>query len=91
MKISIADFLESGKFGPLDIGVSKDTAISILGNPDCNTDLGETGSILLYAWYELFFDNEDKLYSIQNDNYDPKDMETYSFRNEKIEIDVSAI
>ena len=87
MKISIEAFLESGKFGPLDIGSSKDKAISILGNPDSNTDIGENGSILQYAWYELFFDNEYRLYSIQNDNYDPKDIATYSFRNENIEID----
>lgn len=87
MKISIEEFLKTGKFGSLELGTPKEQAISILGTPDSDTDLGETGSILLYAWYELFFDQELKLYSIQNDNYDPKDADSYSFKNEKIEIE----
>ena len=87
MKISIEEFLKTGRFGPLELGASKDKALSVLGAPDCDTDLGSTGSILLYAWYELFFNNEDRLHSIQNDNYDPSNIKTYSFQNEKIEID----
>ncbi len=87
MKISIEEFIKTGKFGSLELGVSKEMALSILGEPDSDTDLGETGSILLYAWYEFFFNRENKLHSIQNDNYDPKDEASYSFKNEKIEID----
>ncbi len=87
MKISIEEFLKTGKFGPFGIGSQKDFVISTLGEPDCDTDLGETGSILLYAWYELFFNHDSELNSIQNDNYDPCDKQTYSYKNEKFEID----
>lgn len=87
MNISIEEFLETGKFGPLSLGVSKEETISLLGEPDSDNDLGETGSILLYAWYELFFNQEELLHSIQNDNYVPSDKQSYSFKNDKIVID----
>ncbi|BDY04671.1 hypothetical protein [Ferrimonas sp. YFM] len=87
MKIRIEEFLKSGRFGPLELGTSKDLAIASLGEPDCDADLGKTGSILLYGWYELFFNRENQLHSIQNDNYDPSRKESYLFKNEKIEID----
>jgi hypothetical protein len=87
MIISIEEFLRNGKFGPIDLGVSKGQALTILGEPDCDTDLGETGSILLYAWYELFFNNDGKLHSIQNDNYDPADKRSYEFKNNLFEIE----
>ena len=42
---------------------------------------------MLYAWYELFFDTDGKLRSIQNDNYKPRDKSTYEFQNQKFSID----
>ena len=87
MIISIEEFLEHGAFGPLKIGVSKATVISILGEPTRVLDLGETGTILVYGWYEFFFDRDGLLCSIQNDNYNPKEKNSYFFKNEKIEID----
>jgi hypothetical protein len=87
MEIRISDFIKTGKFGPVEIGTSKEYTLNLLGEPDDDTDLDGTGSILLYAWYELFFDHEGILKSIQNDNYDPRDRKTYSFKNEKIQID----
>lgn len=87
MKVSLIDFLKSGSFGPVSIGMSKDKVLSLLGEPSTDNDLGETGSILIYAWYELFFSHQDELYSIQNDNYEPSDRSTYYFKNDKFEID----
>ena len=87
MKISIEEFLRTGRFGPIEIGIAKCEAISILGAPDSEADLGETGSILLYAWYELFFNHEETLCSIQNDNYNPEIKDSYSFSNDSFQID----
>ena len=74
-------------FGPVNIGITKDNAIQLLGKPDYDSKLGKTASILLYGCYELFFNHESKLYSIQNDNYNPSDSTTYNFKNELFEID----
>ncbi|MBB3168600.1 hypothetical protein [Simiduia aestuariiviva] len=87
MLIRILDFIKTGKFGPVEIGMSKAKVLEVLGPPDDDTDLDGPGSILLYAWYELFFDPDGILKSIQNDNYNPKDTGTYFFENEKFSID----
>jgi hypothetical protein len=87
MKISIREFIDTGSFGPLKLGATKQQTLSLFGKPNDDADLGATGSILLYAWYELFFNHEDILHSIQIDNYDPNDKESYYFKNKKIEID----
>ena len=87
MKISIKNFIKTAKFGPIEIGISKEKAIQVLGKPDSDNNLGETGSILLYGWYELFFNHENTLHSIQNDKYNPNASETYEFKNEVFKID----
>ena len=87
MKIYIEEFLKTGQFGPIKIGISKEQSLSLLGTPDSDTDLDGPGSILMYGWYEFFFDPEGQLKSMQNDNYDPSDSKTYNFKNEKIEVD----
>ena len=87
MIISIEEFLRSGEFGPVVIGMSKEEVIEYLGQPDSDNDIDKSGSILLYSWYEFFFNNENKLYSIQNDNYDSTDASSFEFKNESIEID----
>lgn len=87
MKISIEEFIKTGRFGSVKLGMSKQMIIHILGNPDSNANIGINGDILLYGWYEFFINHEDRLHSIQNDNYDPKIPETFEFSNEKIEID----
>ena len=66
---------------------AKNQVSTSLGKPDCDTDLGDTGSILLYAWYEFFFNHENNVYSIQNDNCDPKDKESFCFKNDVFEIE----
>jgi hypothetical protein len=87
MIIRIEEFLKTAEFGPITIGTSKDKTLSLLGAPDDDTDLDGPGSIPLYAWYELFYDHNNTLKSIQNDNYDPTDKKSYFFKNEKFEID----
>ncbi|MBB3166835.1 hypothetical protein [Simiduia aestuariiviva] len=87
MKLSIEEFVKTGKFGPVQIGMSKPEIIEFLGEADSDNDMDQNGSILIYGWYELFINSEDRLYSIQNDNYDPKYPETYIFQNSKFEID----
>ena len=79
--------MKTAEFGPINIGTSKEKTLSLLGAADDDTDLDGPGSILLYAWYELFYDHNDALKSIQNDNYDPSDKNSYYFKNEKFEID----
>jgi hypothetical protein len=87
MILSIKEFIKTGKFGEVRIGMSKEDVINRLGIPDSDNDIGANGSILLYAWYELFLNHENILVSIHNDNYDPTDKASYEFENEKIKID----
>ncbi|MFC1750943.1 hypothetical protein ACFL2V_19295 [Pseudomonadota bacterium] len=87
MKIYIKDFIKIGCFGPVKIGMPKEEVLEYLGEPDSDNDLDETGSILLYARYELFFNHENILWSIQNDNYDPKEPVSFKFENDSVEID----
>lgn len=87
MKVSIQAFLRNGKFGGVEVGMSKHTVLNLLGEPSSDHSLGETGSILLYSWYEFFFDDEDILNYIQNDSYNPEDIDSYQFQNEKFEVD----
>jgi len=67
--------------------MSKESVIKHLGQPDSDNDMQENGCILLYSWYEFFFDHKNKLHSIQNDNYAPSDAASFEFKNEAIEID----
>jgi hypothetical protein len=83
MEILLSEFIKTGKFGPVEIGTSKDRVLSELDVPDNDTDLDGSGSILLYSWYEFFFDHNGILRSIQNDNYNPKNKNTYLFKNDK--------
>ena len=87
MKVSIESFLRTGKFGSVEIGMPKEQVLRILGEADCDHDLGSTGSILLYAWYEFFFNHESILYSIQNDSYDSSNKDTFYFKNDIFEIE----
>jgi len=87
IEISIKEFIRTGEFGPVKLGMNKNEVVSLIGEPESDNDMGKTGSILLYAWYELFFDHEHVLKSIQNDNYRPDDPESYEFSNAKFRID----
>ena len=87
MIVAIKEFVKTGKFGPVNIGMTKPDVLNLLGQPDSDNDIGENGSILLFGWYELFFDHNNVLTAIQNDNYDPEQPETYRFSNDQFEVD----
>ncbi len=67
--IYLKDFVLSGQFGKVKIGMDKDEVIKLLGQPDDELDY-DTGSCgLLYGWYEFFYFSDNKTISgIQNDN-----------------------
>ena len=87
MIISIKDFLKTARFGGIKIGASKACIIRAFGMPDSDNNMAENGCILLYGWYEFFINNEDHLYAIQNDHYDPTTPETFQFKSDEITID----
>jgi hypothetical protein len=86
MIINLYNFIKTGEFGPVKIGMLKNEVLKLLGSPDSENNIGENGCILLYGWYELFTNHENRLYSIQNDNYNPEQPETYKFKNELVEV-----
>ncbi len=87
MLITIKRFALTGQFGPIHIGMDKSDVIKALGNPDDEANLGETGSEIIYSWYEFFFNTEGKLRAIQIDNYDPGFPKSYEYKSEIFEID----
>lgn len=86
MIIDIKEFVETGCFGPVTIGMSRSNVENILGTPDNDAKLS-TGTIIVYSWYEFFFNLDHKLSSIQIDNYDPNDLSTYEYKSDLFEID----
>lgn len=67
--------------------MTKQDVIQLLGEPDDVAFMGKNCRILRYSWYEFFINKDDRLYTIQNDNYSPLNSDSYIFSNEKIEID----
>ncbi|XZF16473.1 hypothetical protein ACTHGU_10055 [Chitinophagaceae bacterium MMS25-I14] len=69
IKISLKDFVLTGRFGPVTIGMHKTEIISLLGEPDGENDYGTGSSGLNYDWYELFYDTGTGiLHALQNDH-----------------------
>ena len=65
--IYLKDFLTTGKFGPIHLGMNIDTVIDILGEPEGITDYKNGHAEIMYAYYEFFYLSETKvLYGIQN-------------------------
>jgi hypothetical protein len=87
MEISIKQFIETGKFGPVHIGMTKDAVIRLLGQPDGTIACAKPRSGIHYSYYEFFFDATQTLHAIQNDNYHPQYPELVEFANEIIVID----
>lgn len=53
--IYLKDFVLTGQFGPVKLGMSKEEMIQVLGQPDDDIDY-DTGSCgLYYGWYEFFY------------------------------------
>jgi hypothetical protein len=67
--ICLKDFITTGKFGPVSLGMHIDTVIDILGEPEGITDYKNGHAEILYAYYEFFYRSDTKvLYGIQNDH-----------------------
>ena len=86
-KVLLKDFAATGRFGLIEMGMSKVEVTNFLGSPGGEAELllpGSTG--MLYGWYEFLF-IDDKLILIQNDHYDPQDPTAVEFRNDRFEVD----
>lgn len=99
ISISLKEFVLTGKFGPITLGMLKEEVIRHLGEPESDHDFGTGYGCLIYGWYELFYliDNHE-ITGIQNDHLltwgmEPDEkikvhMESICFRNEYFEIDI---
>jgi len=97
--ISLKDFIITGQFGPVTIGMTKDEVIKTLGKPDSDNDYGAGSGGLMYAWYEFFYSKDSlTIDGIQNDHLTTwpgskrqkiKDhQEAICFQNDSISIDI---
>jgi hypothetical protein len=67
--IYLRDFLTTGKFGPISLGMTIDKVVEILGDPEGINDYKNGHAEIMYAYYEFFYLTETKvLYGIQNDH-----------------------
>lgn len=80
-EINISDFLQTGKFGMVEINDSKDTVIKKLGEPDGNIKVSKHYRGVHYSMYEFMFLN-DRLKSIQNDHFDPQNPDLTEYEND---------
>lgn len=89
---SLKDFVLTGNFGPVKIGMHKTEVIEILGEPDADSNFGGGSAGLLYSWYEFFYDTKTKLiHAIQNDhlfNTGQYHKEAIEWQNERIKLDL---
>jgi hypothetical protein len=71
LTISLKDFITTGKFGPIELGMTIEQVKEILGEPEMWTgpDFTPGHGIIVYAWYEFFYFTETRaVYGIQNDH-----------------------
>lgn len=68
--ISLKNFIQTGNFGPIKMGMTKSQVIGCLGAPDEDAAFSGGFGGLFYNGFEFFYDreNNDELYTIQNDN-----------------------
>lgn len=100
LTISLKDFITTGKFGPIEIGMTIEQVKEILGEPDDCTgpDFTPGHGIIIYAWYEFFYYTDTRLvYGIQNDhlctfaNYETmrvNNKREICFTNDKFTVDI---
>ncbi len=98
--ISLKDFIITGSFGGLTIGMTKKELFELLGENDDINDYENGSSGIFYGYYEFFFDIEtDKITGIQNDhlliypklkrkNRIEDHREAIYFENEKFKMDL---
>ena len=90
IKIFLKDFIKTGKFGPLEIGSSKEDVIDFFGEDYDFGNFGET-QIIKYGWWEFFYWTETKkVFAIQNDHLSyncSHHVEMISLNTNKVEMD----
>lgn len=70
--VSLQQFLLTGEWGPVKIGMEMKTVFAHLGEPDAQQDFGSGTIGTLYDWNEFFFDDRTlQLKAIQNDHLFP--------------------
>ena len=89
--ISLKQFALTGDFGPVRVGMKRDIAVQLLGEPDTDHDYGGGSCALYYAWYELFYEGKTgEITGIQNDHLlvrDRKHKLDIYFETERAKID----
>ena len=85
-RVVLKDFAVTGRFGPIEMGMSKVEVTNLLGPPGGEAEFSAGSTGMLYGWYEFQF-CDDKLILIQNDSYDPRDPTAVEFRNDRFEVD----
>lgn len=92
-EIRILDFIKTGKFGSIQLGMTDKEVINILGQPE-NEGGSEDAFFFSYGWWEIHFlrDNQNKAFLIHNDhllfdctNHD--EMVEFENKHFKIELD----
>jgi hypothetical protein len=69
MHVSIKEFIRTGYFGTVTIGMTRAEVIQALGTPDNDHHFSSDAAGLYYAWYEFFYDRAtEKVHGIQNDH-----------------------
>jgi hypothetical protein len=92
MKISLKDFLLTGHFGRIQLGMTDEEISKELGAPKDRGDYDDDSFSFFYGEYELFFDRESrKLLGLQNDHLATRDQDDresiVTFKNNQFEID----
>ena len=90
--VSLKEFVLTGEFGPVEVGMHRDEIINLLGEPEADQDFGLGFNGLLYGWYEFFYYTDTKiLSSMQNDHLMAvfsNHNECIHFQNENIKVDI---
>ena len=67
--VYLKEFITTGKFGPIELGMPIEKVINLLGEPEGQTDYNNGHCEIIYAWYEFFYLKDSQiLYGIQNDH-----------------------
>ncbi|AFM05582.1 hypothetical protein Fleli_3251 [Bernardetia litoralis DSM 6794] len=89
--IYLKEFIKTGKFATLEVGVSsKKDVINLMGNDFAFADFGDT-QIIKYGCYEFFYWTEDEIiFAIQNDHLQfdcSNHTEMINYENKNVKID----
>lgn len=89
--ISLINFILTGNFGRISLGMTKNEVIEYLGNPNEVADFGTGASSLFYNGFEFFYwTDKEKIFAIQNDNLEILFTDKSKYKlNDNIIIDTS--